>query len=210
MPTEKAIADLNALIKADGQTTIEDVISNAAPSTSTECTDKPVSATEGCNMLSVAEGSGSYTQINKSTGAAGRYQFMKSTALERIQKIRPVANISEANALWNKCKQSSTQECKQLQDEMCKSNLAYIERSLTNRGIPLTNANRYLAWNQGTGGASVILKSLKTGLPVTNPTVLRNMKGQAWEFSENGKIFYDNMVKHISDRGVDTSDTKDV
>lgn len=172
------------------------------PSTPDICDQTPVSATEVCNMLATAEGNGTYIQTNGSTGASGRYQFMTQTAIGVIAEVRPVSNTAEARTIWDNCKSSSTEDCKKLQDEMCENYSAYIARSLNNSKIPLTDANRYLAWNQGTGGSRAIHRSMTSGQDVTNPTILKNMKGQAWDFSPDGQTFYNNMLEHLNERGV--------
>ena len=207
MSTKETTDQINAVITdsvaaADGNvtSTTSDPIRSAP-----DCNDIPISASEGCNMLAAAEskGSGSYTALNASTGAAGRYQFIPSTAIEQIKQIRDVKDTEEARTLWNDCGSSSTPECKKLQDEMCKNYFGYIERSLKNGGIPLTNTNRYLAWNQGTGGARAIIRSIESGQPVSNPRILKNMQRQAWDFSADGKEFYNNMENYLQERGID-------
>lgn len=160
-------------------------------------------ATETCEAIALAEGNGTYTQTRGGfKSASGRYQFVGSTAVAEIKKIGAASTTAAATELWEKCRGSSTSECRQLQDDLCKSYSSYIKRSLNNRGIPPTVENIYLAWNQGPRGAAVIYNAMKTGSTITDPEVLSNMQGQAWEFSANGQTFYNNMLEHIQERNV--------
>jgi hypothetical protein len=84
---------------------------------------------------------------------------------------------------------------------MCNYYSEQLARSLKNYGIEPTAENLYLAWNQGAGGAKLIINSAKTGQPVTNTKVLKNMHGQAWKFSADGATFYNNMVGYMKRQG---------
>ena len=167
------------------------------------CDQSPISATEACNMLATIEGNGSYTQDGPSwSSAKGRYQFVKGTAVDQIMKTQNVSSKDEAELLWDKCSQSSSPECKKLQDELCANYSKEIENSLARKGHALTSTNRYLAWNQGAGGANVILTSASTGQPVTNPDILKNMQNQAWAFSSDGATYISNMQGYMAKKGV--------
>lgn len=160
----------------------------------------PVNASEACNMLATAEGNGEYTEYNSDTGAAGRYQFMPSTGKSVLKQLG--FSSAEADATWEECKKSSSSKCKAIQDSMCNHYSGWVQSQLEKKNIPLTTENMYLAWNQGTGGANAILRSIQTGMPVTNPKILRNMKGQAWAFSDDGATFYKNMRGYLQGQGV--------
>jgi hypothetical protein len=162
----------------------------------------PVEASEVCNRISVAEGNGTYTQKNKNTSAAGRYQFVTGTAASVIQKIGAASNEAAAKNIWYNCRQSSTEDCKKLQDKMCNHYSSQIIKQLKRYNIEPTVENIYLAWNQGAGGAKLIWQSIKTGQPVTNKNVLKNMKGQAWKFSSDGRTYYQNMVNYLKKKKV--------
>jgi len=190
---------------------IQSVSSGTPPADdTTEQTQTPVdpcdttgaSPSDICNSLATAEGSGSYTQSNPNTGASGRYQFIESTALGVLVKSGLSSSKADAQVLWNRCKQSGSAECKKVQDGMCEHYSKTIANSLNRRGIPDTVEFRYLGHNQGAGGANAIWRSMQTGEPVTNKNILRNMRGQAWAFSADGKEFYNNMVNHLKERGV--------
>ena len=162
--------------------------------------------TDVCQMLSSAEGTGSYVQSYSSTGAAGRYQFTTKTAVEQIGTLKGVSPAS-ASSLWAKCRTSASPECKQLQDDMCAQYSTSQAKSITNAGYPTTTTNRYLAWNQGAGGFRVIMESYKTGIPVSkekNPVVYATMHSkQAWDTSSaDGKTFVNNMRGYLRKQGV--------
>ncbi len=165
--------------------------------------------TDVCQMLSSAEGSGSYTQQYSSTGAAGRYQFTTKTAVEQIGILKGVSPAS-ASSLWAKCRTSASPECKQLQDDMCMQYSTSQAKSITNAGYPTSTTNRYLAWNQGAGGFRVIMESYKTGIPVSkekNPVVYATMHSkQAWDTSSaDGKTFVNNMQGYLRGQGVNVN-----
>lgn len=155
----------------------------------------PISASEQCNMLATAEGSGKYDQGGEQYG---RYQFTKSTGVGVLTQL----GHSDPTDVWNECSNSASERCKGIQDDMCNHYSAELSRSLTNRDIPVTTENLYLAWNQGAGGASVILRSVASGEPITNPEVLSNMHGQAWNFSTDGRTYYSNMRGYLQKKGV--------
>jgi len=167
----------------------------------------PVDASNVCNTLAKAEGNGTYVQKNSRTSASGRYQFVTSTAVDVIKKIGAAKTDAEAKSLWYNCRQSSTPDCKKLQDKMCNNYSSQIISQLEAKDIEITAENVYLAWNQGAGGASIIINAMKNGTQVTNRDVLKNMAGQAWKFSPDGKTFYANMQNYLRKRGVISTKT---
>lgn len=165
----------------------------------------PVEVSEACNSLAKVEGNGSYTQQHGPdfSQAAGRYQFVGSTAVEQIIKLGKASNTAQAREIWTRCRTSNSPGCKVLQDEMCNQYSKSLMKSLENYGIPVTNRNLYLAWNQGVGGAKVILEAAKNNTNVTNPEVASNMTNQAWVKSTHAVTFLRGMEGFMRTRGVD-------
>lgn len=164
----------------------------------------PVDASEVCNKIAPIEGNGKYTQQHGASfsQAAGRYQFVGSTAVGEIKKLGYASTDEQARALWSRCRTSASPDCKKLQDAMCNSYSEYIIRSLKNRGYEPTMRNIYLAWNQGVGGASVILEAAKNGTEVTDANISSNMKNQAWTKTNNARAFLNGMEDYMNSRGV--------
>ncbi len=155
----------------------------------------PINASEACNMLATAEGNGKYDQGGS---ASGRYQFVKKTGVSVLKQL----GYSNPESTWNECSNSASENCRRVQDNMCNFYSEDISRQLKSKGIPITTENMYLAWNQGAGGANAILKSRQTGQPVTNKQILKNMHGQAWEYSSDGTTFYNNMRGYLKEKKV--------
>jgi len=81
---------------------------------------------------------------------------------------------------------------------MCNYYSQQLIKQLKAKGIPITNRNVYLAWNQGAGGAAAILRAAKSGTPIN----LKGMHGQAWKYSSNANVFLHNMEGFMKKRGV--------
>jgi len=189
----------------NNKTKVEEPQKNEKPVNSSECTIEdgtPIEASSVCNTLAKSEGNGTYTQKNAKTSAAGRYQIITSTAVDLIRKIGAANTESEAKNLWFNCRQSTTTDCKKLQDKMCNNYSSSIIKQLKTKNIESTVENVYLAWNQGPGGAAIIINAMKNGTEVTNKEVLKNMHNQAWSFSPDGRTFYANMQSYLRKKGV--------
>ena len=91
------------------------------------------------DKLSSVESGGSYTAENASSGAYGRYQFLKSTATPYLEK---------RNMNWQDFKANP-----KLQDSIYKEYEDNNRRGLTNAGIEPTDRNMYMAHNLGIGSA---------------------------------------------------------
>ena len=171
------------------------------------CTQNVIPATAICGALAVAEGNTKYTQGQPpskitTNAASGKYQIQTETATDQIMKIRKISNRNEAKALWLKCRQSAAPECQKLQDDVCASYSNFQGEYLKSKGFLLTGTNRYLAWNQGHGGAEIILKAAAANQPVTNTRVLERMKAQtSWAYTPDAKQWIKNMQGHIQPRG---------
>jgi len=184
------------------------------PASTEETTDPcnpdntPVDASELCNTLATIEGAGTYDQRGPATStASGRYQIINKTGYGELVKLGH--SKRDAKEIWDRCKRSSSPECKKIQDQVCNSYSSYLQRSLKNRGIPITRETLYLAWNQGGAGAGIIWKSIQTGQPVTNPKILKNMRNQrAWAFSSDGATFFKNMQGYMRKKGVNPGPMK--
>jgi len=164
----------------------------------------PVDASAACNQIAKIEGNGKYTQQNAArfSAAAGRYQFMGSTAVGVIVGMGAASSKSAATTKWTQCRTSNSQECKSLQDKMCNYYSTQILSQLKAKGIPTTTRNLYLAWNQGVGGASAILKAAAAGTTVTNPNIAGNMKNQAWVKTADAAKFLAGLEGWMRQRGV--------
>ena len=164
------------------------------------------SPSAGCNTMAKGEQSNGYTAYNKKTGAAGRYQFIPKTAKWILTSMLGVS-ASQADELWNKCKTSDTPECKSLQDQMCNKYYEYTIKQIQRVGVlPLDARSVWFAWNQGVNGASHIYKKAHEPNPedrvVTNKTILRNMKGQAFNGdNERADIFIQKMHAYLDSGG---------
>jgi hypothetical protein len=160
--------------------------------------------TATCHTLGKIESGGKYTAKNPDTSASGRYQFTKKTGKYVMQKAGLASNSSEAQALWDECAKSSSAKCKGVQDKMCHWYSNSIKSQLKKKGVPLTVANMYFAWNQGVGGMAII-NDAGNG-EVTDPSIRNKMAKQAWNKQNttyNGKEFIDRMNKWVeNDRGV--------
>lgn len=165
----------------------------------------PVDASEACNKLAKIEGNGTYTQqnANRYTAAAGRYQFISSTAESVLKEMEFAKNDAEARAIWESCRTSSSPNCKRIQDAMCNHYSESLISQLKAKGIPVTTRNLYLAWNQGAGGASIILKAAANGENVTDPTVASHMTNQAWIKTTNARAFLRGMEGYMKTRGIE-------
>jgi hypothetical protein len=153
-----------------------------------------------CERLAQIEGNGSYTQdTNGSTGASGRYQIEQPTAVGEILKLGKASDKSEAISLWQKCRASDAPECRNLQDEICKSYASSLGGSNV-REV-------YLRWNMGVRGANEILEAHHSTGQVTNPVRIAKMDNQAWTRNNpsngNTKVFLDGLNSYIKKRGID-------
>jgi hypothetical protein len=124
------------------------------------------------------------------------------TAVGVMKDIGQASSNREAVKKWTKCRTSSLPECKKLQDDMCASYSNYIQKALKRRGIPVTPRNMYLAWNQGPGGAAIILKAADNNEEVTHPKIAGHMKNQAWNKTANAKDFLKGLEEHMHKKGV--------
>jgi len=157
-----------------------------------------------CDKLAVVEGNGKYTQGQGSryTKAAGKYQFISSTAESYIIKTGQASNKNEARSLWEKCRSSDSPDCRALQDRLCESYSSDLLSKLP--ADQRTLRNLYLMYNQGEGGARAILKAKANGTKVTNPQIVRNMDNQAWGKSYGDpNTFLSGMDGYIKGRGQD-------
>ncbi len=87
-------------------------------------------------------GSGDYSALNKGSGAYGMYQFIPST----LKGMAKSMNKSEGYL-----------RTPQGQEEMVRSFTSANERGLRNAGIEVNNFTRYMAHQQGLGGAIQLL-----------------------------------------------------
>jgi len=159
-----------------------------------------VEPSSGCDMMATGEGGGGYDAQNQKTSAAGRYQFVKKTAVYALKGMGKAKTNSEAEALWNSCKNGTTPECKGMQDEMCNWYFNDTLRQMKHYGVAPTKFNMYLAWNQGPYGASKILASKETGIPVTDASVQKYMAKQAFFTGDSTNNFDGNLfIKEMTD-----------
>jgi hypothetical protein len=98
-----------------------------------------------------------YSAVNKSTGAYGRYQFIPSTMRAYADKLGVTVDQFKSNP--------------SIQDQAAMLKLQDLKRELSAYGIPLTDKNIYLGWNQGAKGLYDLLqgksnyKALDLNLP---------------------------------------------
>lgn len=100
------------------------------------------------------ESGGSYTAVNPTSGAFGKYQFIPST----FEQYRQRLGLTESEA-----------KTPQGQDSMFELFTADNIKGLESSGIPVNTATVYLAHQQGLGGARQILNGN------ISPTVRRNL-----------------------------------
>ena len=159
-----------------------------------------VESSDGCNLMATGEGGGGYDAQNPHTSAAGRYQFTKKTAVYALKGMGKAKTDSEASNLWENCKNGTSVECKGLQDSMCNWYFSDTIKQMKHYGVAPTKFNMYLAWNQGPYGASKILDSKETGIPVTDPTVQKHMTNQSFYTggdSYSGEVFLKDMQSYL-------------
>ena len=169
------------------------------PDPGVDC-DELIKPSDGCDLMATGEGGGGYDAQNIDTTASGRYQFTNKTAIYALKGSKKAKTDSEAKALWDRCKNGTSVECKELQDEMCNWYINDTVQQMQHYGVTPTKFNMYLSWNQGPYGASKILDSKKTGILVTDQTVQNNMAGQKFYTggdSYSGEIFLNDMRAYL-------------
>ncbi len=157
-----------------------------------------------CGKLAQIEGSGAYTQdTNGSAGASGRYQIEQPTAVGQMKKMGVGQNDTERKALWQKCRNSASAECKKLQDDIC-NNYAGSMKGKNIREV-------YLQWNMGPTGAREILDANAGDGQVDNQVRINKMDNQAWTKNNpsNGDTtkFLAGLDNYIQKRGIDPQST---
>ena len=105
------------------------------------------------------ESKGSYTALNKGSGAYGRYQFIPSTLAEYARKTNQTIDQAKTP------KGQDIMFAKFTEDNM---------NSLKKMKIPTTELNMWIAHNQGLGGASAILKGKKLS-PIIKKNIASNI-----------------------------------
>ncbi len=173
-----------------------------------ECADDIISdATATCKTLGKIESGGKYSAKNPESSASGRYQFTHSTAVDVLTRSGMASSTNEANTIWNECSRSSSAKCRSVQDKMCNWYATSIKKSLAKKGVPLTNANVYFAWNQGVTGMAIINDAANNNVEVTNPRMRNKMAQQAWNkhnTTYDGKEFIERMNEWVrTQRDVD-------
>ena len=101
------------------------------------------------DKMSNVESGGSYTAENPNSGAYGRYQFLKSTAVPMLRKY---------GATWEDFKRSP-----QLQDKLASDFTAQNASILRKNGFAPTDRNLYMAHNLGIGSALKALRGKAVG-----------------------------------------------
>jgi len=128
------------------------------------------------------ESGGDYGARSKTSSAGGKYQFLDSTWLGVIRKVRPDLRGATDRELL-KLKTDTSEEGRAIQEQAADYYLqSEIVPSLTRQGVEPTKGNVYLAWFAGPDGAKDVLQA------APNTPISKILSGEAMRANSSIKL----------------------
>jgi len=155
-----------------------------------------------CEYLATTEAGHYGDTPSEGSKAYGRYQIESPAAIDALAYTRGM-DKGAALKLFEKCRASTTDYCKKIQDEMCQGYIGAIIKQ--SKGFLTGNKKLwefYLRWNMGASGGDTIQSEGEI-----STKLLGRMRNQAWckrgtTCTGDSKQFINLMKKYMIEQGV--------